>query len=50
MNLVGGMIKSMKKNTETASDASKKAHLEVNIQKTNYADVLSQELLGKTDT
>jgi hypothetical protein len=40
----------MKKNTEAPIDASKEADLEVNVEKTKYADVLSQELHGKIET
>jgi hypothetical protein len=47
MNLLGDNIDTMKKNTETSIDASKKVGLEINVEKTKYMLLSRHQNVGR---
>jgi hypothetical protein len=46
VNLLGGNIKAIKRNTETLIDASKEVRLEVNVEKSMYMYVFHDQNTG----
>jgi hypothetical protein len=47
VNLLGGDIDTIKKNTETESDASKEVGLEINVEKIKYMLLSRQQNAGQ---
>jgi hypothetical protein len=47
MNLLGGIIYTIKKNTETSIDVSKEVDLEINVEKTKYMLLSRQHNVGQ---